>query len=749
MSLKLGNYRNLIVILTISLLMGFSGIGRPFDQILGTGRYWVDPIKASGDIVIVGIDKKSVDRIGAMPWSRGTYAAMIDKLYAAGAKRVAFDVDFSGPAPAADDAALRTALIRNPQDTWLTVLPQQGSGDRILASSDLADHAHFASVNARVIANIIRYYQADQVGGKNLPPLPAVLAGREADPNLPTNIPVNYAMDAASFPYMSASDILTAPAATSVRGKTVVIGLNYGILGDSYRIYGQNSYGGVFIAGMAAEGLKRGAGVPFGWLLPLLLAGIFAYGLSCVQSGRVRLVGVAAVIATLLALPTLVTYIPATIEVVPALVSFALLMTANSFRRITRQAHEDEIEGLGSVVLAEERGIEAAPAIICLVISNDAQIRATLSLADQRAVWQSLYRRISFAMGSIPVYRQGNCLFWAEEEGKFADLKDRLNGLHSVVRMPNWIGDNEVQVDGFFGVDMQPQLPLRARLAGAIAAVAGGSGLRVVLNDPVDKRAALWALTVSSEIGKGMERGDFWVAYQPQVDCDSGALVGAEALIRWQHPEKGFLDPAMFIAAAEKSGEIGIITDFVLGEVARDMRRLASIGARIQLSVNVSPLQLEDSSVSDAITRVFVARGGDCSRLTLELTETASLANVHQAANELLKLRRLGITLSADDYGSGASTLENLKASPVRELKIDKQFIQGMRDGNPEYHMVRSTVMMAHALNLHVVAEGVEDLETFELLRRIHCDYAQGYYLAKPMKFYDLIKLVSGKQKAA
>ena len=745
-------YRSLVIILVLSSVVGLIGLGKPLDQMLETTRYYVDPVPASGDIVAVGIDSKALAAEGAWPWNRAKYAEMLDKLYQAGAKRVVFDFAFEAAGTPEGNANFSAALARHHKQSWVLVI---GSKDKSASSfpiKAIADHTHFTSAESSTLfGNLVRSYDRTvTVEGRPLPSLPVVLAGLEnVQANLKEEILIDYSIDRSSIPYLSAADVLAGQIGDKVEGRTVLIGANDQGLGDMFATPFQDRTAGMFVAILGAEALKFGSVLSLGWIPAFLVSCIAAYLISNIRRRGAQIIARIGWGIGLLLLPLISTYFNFSIEVLPGLLVFALLSTARSFDRVRKQALEDEIDGLGSVTRAEEEGVSGAAALVCLVINNDAQIRSTLPPEDQKKIWDSLHRRVSFAIGNHPVYRQANCLFWGEDAASFAEIRDRLHGLHAVVRMPTWISGDDVKVEGFFGVDMQKELPLRARIAGAMAAVRDGLGVRIVQNNPVDRTEAMWGLTMSSEINKGLARGDFWVSYQPQLDCKTGMVVGAEALIRWNHPEKGLLNPALFITAAEKAGELGALTEFVLGDVAHMMRAVGRKASALQWSVNISPRQLADDAVSVMIARHFVQMGGNPAHLTVELTETASLADIPNFEKELCALRHLGVELSADDYGSGVSTLENLKSSQVRELKIDKQFVLTMRDGNPEYHMVRSTIMMAHALGLRVVAEGVEDQETALLLQRLRCDRAQGYHFAKPMTKKEFLAFVGQGLEAA
>jgi EAL domain-containing protein (putative c-di-GMP-specific phosphodiesterase class I) len=211
-------------------------------------------------------------------------------------------------------------------------------------------------------------------------------------------------------------------------------------------------------------------------------------------------------------------------------------------------------------------------------------------------------------------------------------------------------------------------------------------------------------------------------------------VVGAEALLRWAHPKRGFVPPGDFIPLAEQTGLIRPLTRWVLDRAAGEARAWERAGRQIPVAVNISARSLHDSRIVDDVEEALLTHDLRSDRLQIEVTESAVMADAVRAADVLSNLASRGVTVAIDDFGTGYSSLGLLRKLPVHELKIDKSFVIGMAgEGGEDTAIVRSTADLAHNLGLNVVAEGVEDQWTLDLLASFGCDQAQGYHIARPM----------------
>lgn len=231
--------------------------------------------------------------------------------------------------------------------------------------------------------------------------------------------------------------------------------------------------------------------------------------------------------------------------------------------------------------------------------------------------------------------------------------------------------------------------------------------------------------------------------YQPKKNLRTGEVEKAEALIRWFHPEEGFIPPDTFIALAEQTGLIGLVTAWVVSRVLDDQVKMKKLGVHLQLSINLSAQDLSSDSIRVLIDQKLTENNLSARDICLEVTERDMMTDVDKSLQLLNYYRDQGFQLSIDDYGVGYSALSKLAMMPVHELKIDKCFILNLSHQRDDQIIVRSTINMAHELGLSVIAEGVENNESQTFLSELGCDYIQGYYLAKPMSFDALIQWVN------
>lgn len=252
------------------------------------------------------------------------------------------------------------------------------------------------------------------------------------------------------------------------------------------------------------------------------------------------------------------------------------------------------------------------------------------------------------------------------------------------------------------------------------------------------------------DLRRAIDRGQLRVYYQPKTLRGAGEwrITGAEALLRWEHPDHGMIYPDDFIPLAERSGLIAAMTDFVLQEGVRQLRAWAEQGLDLALTVNMSPKLIDDLEFPDRLAGLLAAGGVANSRLTLEVTETAALDDPVRTLDILTRLRVKGIGLSLDDFGTGFSSLTQLYRMPFNEIKIDKTLGMEIQSSREARTIVRSIVDLAHNLELKVCCEGVESAQALDFLQSVGCDYAQGYHIGKPMPADSLARLAASWNQA-
>jgi diguanylate cyclase (GGDEF)-like protein/PAS domain S-box-containing protein len=247
-------------------------------------------------------------------------------------------------------------------------------------------------------------------------------------------------------------------------------------------------------------------------------------------------------------------------------------------------------------------------------------------------------------------------------------------------------------------------------------------------------------LVLLEHLRSAIRDGELRLHYQPRMHLPTGAISGVEALVRWQHPTRGLLQPMDFIDAAEESGVIRELGAWVLTEAVAQAVRWDATGVApgLQMAVNVSARQLADGDLVARVSGVLARAGLPASRLVLEITETALMNDPESALRTLQQLRSLGVLLAVDDFGTGYSSFTYLKQFPVDELKIDRSFVAGMTTDDGDRAIVASCVHLAHAMGLVAVAEGVESADERDALTALGCDQAQGYFFSRPVPAADV-----------
>ncbi|HEX6684151.1 MAG TPA: EAL domain-containing protein, partial [Candidatus Limnocylindrales bacterium] len=229
------------------------------------------------------------------------------------------------------------------------------------------------------------------------------------------------------------------------------------------------------------------------------------------------------------------------------------------------------------------------------------------------------------------------------------------------------------------------------------------------------------------------EGGGLSLEYQPQIEIGNGKVVGIEALLRWDHPEKGQVCPDDIIRVAEPSPVMRLLTGWVLRQAVERLARWAETGVHLRVSVNVSVRDLHDNEIVEEIEALLLRYSVPAARLQLEITESALMADPHRVVATLTKLHQLGVGIALDDFGTGYSSLQHLRRLPLTEVKVDRSFVQAMPSDPDARAIVRSIIELAGALGLRVVAEGVEDEHSWRLLHHTGCEVAQGWFYARPL----------------
>ncbi len=341
---------------------------------------------------------------------------------------------------------------------------------------------------------------------------------------------------------------------------------------------------------------------------------------------------------------------------------------------------------------------------------------------------------------------------------EFTILLEDLDNLHSVthiaeriiknVGLPMMLDRQEVHISTSMGIAIYPDDGMHADevLKHADAAMyhakAEGRNNFQFYTDSMNK-SSVELLALENNLHKAVDNNELVLYYQPQVDVASGELVGMEALIRWQHPERGFVSPNVFIPVAEETGMITRIGAWVIREACEQGVRWINSGYDLKkISVNLSARQLRDEALPVQIAKILEETGMPADKLGIELTESAIILDPDVALVRLQRIKELGIKLSLDDFGTGYSSLSYLKRFPIDTLKIDQAFVRDVKVNQEDAELVKAIISMAHGLGMDVVAEGVEVQEQVDFLNENDCDSIQGYLYSRPLPAVEMEQML-------
>ena len=736
-----------------SLVFGLIGLGELPEDMLRTARNKLHPHAASGDIVLVAIDDKSLREFGRWPWPRGRQAKLIDAVTRAGAKRTFVDLIISGRSDPVDDASL-VSSVEKAGNVTLAVSASSGvtgfSNAELLPPAILRRHRDLGLINvAYNYQNAVWQLEYSRnVDGRSIPSFAAKLANVSSD-SRESFIP-DYSIDTASVPLVSAADLLAGRFdRRKIEGKDVVIGTAIeGI--DQYFIPGRGKLAGAYVHIIGAETLKAGKPMYVGWVPALLLA----FG-ACWAATKRKSVGRAALIlstsaATLLFGPVVLEMNLIYANVTPGLFAVIIVSAVLGWQHWRQRGLVNTVSGLPNLSALRANKTGRDQALIAARILNYAEIAAALPVDQERQLVDQIVSRLRVGAPDRTLYEgDGGIFAWFEDSGQA--VGNHVEALYVLFRNPARVDGQPIDLPISFGVEIGSGRSLTNRLASALVAAeeAAHAGLRWKYHDPETLEDASWKLSMLSQLDSAVDKGEVWVAYQPKLDLRTRQIIGAEALARWTHPEKGPIAASEFIAAAEQHDRIGKLTDFVLEKAVSAAATVNRKEGPFGIAVNLSARLLGDMGFVLRLRAMLARNGLPAHLLTLELTETAALAGSGAGFDMLAALRDLGVNISIDDYGTGLSTLDYLKKIPASEIKIDQSFVKGMLDNRSDLVMVQSTIALAHSLERKVVAEGVENQGVMDALIDMNCDVAQGYVIGRPMSLESLVKRLSSSRRSS
>ena len=501
----------------------------------------------------------------------------------------------------------------------------------------------------------------------------------------------------------------------------------------------------VHIAG--AETLKAGTPHTLGWLGGFLLSLCLTYFAATRRSWKAQSWTLAAASTALLVAPTPLEANLIFVDIAPALFVTLAVWVALLWRHYKNDGLTNGVSGLPNLTALRNFKAGRDQALVAARILNYAEIVASLPSEAERTLVEQIVARLRVGSSDKVTYHGDGGIFAWFEEAKLP-FGNHIDALHSLFRNPVKVNGQAIDLSVAFGVEIGSGRSLANRLASALVAgeEAAHDGLKWKIHDPEKLTDASWKLSLLSRLDQAIDEGEVWVAYQPKLDLTTRKMIGAEALARWTHPEKGPIAASEFIAAAEQHDRIGKLTDFVLDQAIAAAASINDGGTEFHIAVNLSARLLGEKTFEMRLSELLLKHRLEPQLLTLELTETSALGS-GEALHMLASLSELGVEISIDDYGTGLSTLDYLKKVPAREIKIDQSFVRGIIENRSDRVMVQSTIALAHSLDRTVVAEGVESREVLDALTEMGCDVAQGYVIGRPMSLDSLERRLATERK--
>ena len=496
----------------------------------------------------------------------------------------------------------------------------------------------------------------------------------------------------------------------------------------------------------ASYGLRRPFSIQLRSWAPLLVLVVLLLAMQRSKRTIVR-TGFGVLAATLpLALPIPLQLAGINCTPTAAFVMLVVYASINAWQRWRSRFRHTSTSGLPNMVALSERQIDPTHDVVVAVIARYEEFLATLPTELHGECAQQIARRLAVGSGSAQIYHgEGGQFAWTEEARALDTQFDHLDGLKALFSAPLRIGNHTFDTNVHFGLDRNGALDAHTRVNSALASATEAltNGRTTESFEAARLADASWDLSLHSRIDDGLRNGEIWLAFQPQWDFRANAISGTEALIRWNHPERGPIRPDEFILQAERAGRIDTLTYWVIEQAISAHAALSASDPQFQMSINLSGQMVDKPSLVSNFSEIVRRRGIDPHRLTVEVTETSGVHNRPAARHNLSQLRAMGFRLSIDDFGTGEASLSYLAELPSDELKIDRRFVSAITTCPRNRAIVASTIGLAHALGQVVVAEGIEDAETFHMLRSMECDNAQGYWIGRPVPLAELVSRCS------
>jgi len=713
---------------------------------------------ASQQIHIVEVDAKSIANANQWPWPREYHAQLIEQLDEAGVRSITFDIDFSSHSSHASDAALADAIASANAAIVMPTFAQKATSqsDRRLDALPIpALRPNVSLASASVLpdsdARVRRMVFGTVTDGLPRPSMSAQIAGVAGAAD--SSFPIDFSIDPSSIPRHSFVDVQMGNFdAEALAGKDVIIGATAIELGDRYGVPIYGVIPGVTIQALAAETLMAGTPAELGWLPLLVLATILSALVVRFRSQARVLIVVCGSLAVLATIQIAGYHAARTIfDTVPAMAVILLAGSAQLLRiarvRLREKTLRDGETKLPNALAFAQAKQDGEQFVATAYIHDFDAIQSVLGKQEIRKFFERFVDRIEVKGQVSTIYRTDTRMIAWSHSGDYKALIDVFETLEQAFKKPLDVAGKRIDVGLSFGIATRSESDLAAASRAASQAVKEGK----LWHAHEDAEAAIIEARVSlmGELDEAVEADQLTVLYQPKLKLSSNRVESVEALVRWEHPERGYLRPDLFIPLAEETNRIEALTLFVLRRTIRDLKIWAENEIEISAAVNISANLISSDSFVSKAESILGEIGALKEKVTFEVTESATMRDPEQAAANLRRFRDLGVLISMDDYGTGQSTLSYIQMLPLSEIKIDRAFVQNAHVKRADALLVRSTIQLAHSLGLRVVGEGVEEKECLDFLREAGCDYAQGYYMSKPLSMADVTPMLAAQKPAS
>lgn len=718
----------------VACLCGLLTLAQPLDQIYWNSRFYFGQKEAPQTVVLVRTD-------AAAGTSDADTARLLRRLGEQLPEHVYYDRKIAGPSPLLADA------FRSLGDQLSVVV--RYSGLDTMSEAEIALPPASVIPRSRIVVsgwftNFWGFgtdtFYASEIGGVTYPGFSAAIAGKSGNPE--DRFRPDFTMNPQTVRSISASQILSGKVAPgSLTGRVVIITEPRVGPGALLGYFGHNRLDPVYLDIAGSEGVRSGLVMNIDWLPLVVLFLMSVAVIQRVRARRWRRMGYGAVLALVLLGPVAIEQIGIYSNPSASIVAVGVFGSLKLWAKWRRRVLHTSQSGLPNFVALAECQVPADHDVVVAVIGRYEEFLATLPGSLHGECARQIARRFSVGCGAEQIFHgEGGLFGWIEPSKPIDQQIEHLEGLRALFAAPLLVGPHIFDTNVHFGLERNFEQDLLTRVNTALASAhdAMKHGRTVEMFEAKRLANAAWELSLLARIDEGMKNGDIWLAYQPQWDYRQARISGAEALIRWNDPVRGPIRPDEFILQAEQAGRIDALTYWVMEQAMSAADSFNALGPVFRTSINLSAQLVDKPSLISSVSEIARRRGFDCSRMTIEVTETAGVCNRPDAIRNLSQLRALGFHLSIDDFGTGEASLAYLADLPSDELKIDRRFVSKIVRHERERHIVESTINLAHALGQTVVAEGIEDLPTFELLRQMNCDFAQGYYVGRPETFDQL-----------